>query len=113
MATETYVRGDTLPLDVTLRQTDGTPPRIAPFFSGFNAAQPSVTPTVALSGPLRLDLSGVGAISNHKLIDATITGTFSGLTVTGLDPALDATVTVTASGVTLSLAAGTGQAVLA
>jgi len=25
MATETYVRGDTLPLVVTLRQTDGTP----------------------------------------------------------------------------------------
>ena len=69
-------------------------------------------PVVELSGPLHLDLMGMGA-SETTLIDAPIRGGFAGLTVANLDPALDATVTVTAAGVRLRLAAGTGQAALA
>lgn len=82
-------------------------PTIAPL-----SAAPDTPAEVVLSGPLRLDVNGMGA-GTHALIIAAITGSFSGLEVSNLDPALDATVAVTATGVTLTLAAGTGKAALA
>ena len=90
-----------------------TMPTIRRYRSGlYGAAEPSVQPVVELSGPLHLDLMGMGA-GETTLIDAPIRGGFAGVTVANLDPALDATVTVTAAGVRLRLAAGTGQAVIA
>ncbi len=87
-------------------------PRIAPFVSGiYGAGNPSVAPSVALSGPLVLNLTGVAA-GTIPLISAAITGTFSGVTATGLAANLDATVRVAADGVTLTVAAGTGRVTL-
>lgn len=87
-------------------------PRIAPFVSGlYGAGNPSVAVTVALSGGLVLDLIGMKA-GTVALIQAAISGTFSGVSATGLAPTLDATVTVTSGGVSLTLAAGTGQVLL-
>lgn len=84
-------------------------PRMAPFVSGIHGAgAPTVAATVALSGTLELDLTGITA-GTTPLIAAAITGTFAGVTATGLAPNLNATVTVAADGVTLTLAAGTGQ----
>lgn len=87
-------------------------PTIRRFRSGMHGlVDPTVTPAVELAGALELDLRGMAA-GTYPLIEATITGAFSGLTVTNLATTLDATVTVTGSGVTLTLAAGTGQSSL-
>lgn len=96
----------------TVAEITATMPTIRRFRSGVHGpVDPTVTPTVELAGPLELDLTAMVA-GTYPLIEATITGAFSGLTVTNLAPTLDATVTVTGSGVTLTLASGTGQSSL-
>lgn len=84
-------------------------PKIAPFRSGiYGLTEPTVLPTVTLSGPLHLDLKGLKA-GTYPLIEAAISGSFSAISVEGLDPALDATVSVEADKVLLHLAPGSGQ----
>ena len=86
-------------------------PKIAPFRSGiFGVEAPSVKPHVALSGPLHLDLTGLGA-GSYPLIEASITGTFAKVTVDHLAADLDAEVVVSATGVRLILRAGTGKVI--
>lgn len=87
-------------------------PRIAAFRSGLHGlAAPAVTPTVVLAGALHLDLRGVVA-GSYPLIDATIRGRFSDVTVANLSPDLDAHLSVTENGVMLILQPGRGQIML-
>ena len=81
---------------------NATLPCIRKFRSGENGeAAPSVTFTVALSGPLKLDLTGVAA-GTYPIIEAdSVTGNFSGQTITGLAAGLTAVVTKTATAVTV------------
>ncbi len=87
----------------------GTMPQIRVFRSGMHGlTEPTVLPSVTLSGPLHLDLKGLKA-GTYPLIEAAISGSFSAISVEGLDPALDATVSVEADKVLLHLAPGSGQ----
>ena len=83
-----------------------TLPCIRKFRSGANGeAAPSVRFTVALAGPLKLDLSGVAA-GTYPIIEADgVTGDFSSRTITGVEAGLKAAVTKSATAVTVTLTA--------
>lgn len=84
-------------------------PGLAPFRSGMHGTQaPSVSPSVSLSGPLSLNLRGLGA-GSYPLIAANILGNFSRIDVQDLAPDLNAAISVTPQGVDLHLTAGSGQ----
>ena len=94
----------TLQGELSLAAVGGKLPRIRKFKRRGDNPDPTVTAAVAISGPLRLDLTGV-AVGSHVVLEAnSITGTFSGQTVTGLAAGRTATVNKTATAVTVVVA---------
>lgn len=82
-------------------------------FGGFGTAAPNVVANVTLGGAWEVDVTNI-ANGTHTLLDCdTVTGRPSGFTAPGLGGSRNATLAVGPKTVTLTLAAGTGQTVLA